>query len=518
MIMKIYQFITILMLTLPMVANANCIEGNCVNGEGVRITRTGDRWEGRFVNSELSGKGVWKSKQGDYYHGEFLNGKMNGKGKLKLTSGDVYIGEFSKGLFHGTGRYKYINGDEYFGGWIRGTMNGTGTYRFSSGKMIKGQFENGAPITSNVVQTARSETPSSQPVANESTLSPDTDTDNYRDCTTKYCDQEKGILKYRDGSKYIGEFKKGSPHGMGRCEYINGDIYEGEWKYNSPHGKGIMHFASGKKYAAMWSHGKPSEQLLDDLDFVTAPKKKNNVLDERVDIYALVVGVATYEHMPSLKYTDDDAYQVFAFLKSPEGGAIPEDKIKVLIDAAATKNNILIAMEQLFSRADANDMVLLYISGHGLDGSFIPSDFDGYSNNIPYKEITKIIDRSEAKSKICIADACHSGSLVSSKSAYQASLDDYYTVLKESRGGTALMMSSAAEEVSLEYSGLRQGIFSHFLLRGMKGEADADNNKIVSIAELFRFISAGVGTYTASMQTPILTGMYDPSMPVAMIR
>jgi len=85
-------------------------------------------------------------------------------------------------------------------------------------------------------------------------------------------------------------------------------------------------------------------------------------------------------------------------------------------------------------------------------------------------------------------------------------------------GGTALLMSSAAEEKSLEYSGLRQGVFSHFLLDGMRGAADSDHNKIVSITELFSHISAGVAKYTAHEQTPMLTGSYDPAMPVAMIR
>ena len=495
---------------------ANCIRGNCVNGKGIKVSTSGDRWEGRFVNAKLNGEGEWKSKEGDLYHGQFRDGKMHGKGWLKLTSGDIYIGEFREGLFDGTGRYKYSNGDSYFGGWKKGVMNGRGTYTFKSGKVLDGEFVNGEPK-----QTLVKKDEDRIHVQEGATASV-TKTDNLslvtKDCTTGVCHEELGVFYYSDGSKFIGEFKNGNPDGIGRCEYINGDLYEGGFKNHSPHGKGIMHFASGQKYAAIWDYGSPKEQLFEDLDFIAPVRKTKKVFDEQVDIYALVVGVANYPHMPSLKYTDDDAYQMYAFLKSPEGGAVPEDKIKVLIDDNATKNNILMAMEQLFSRADANDAVFLYMSGHGLDGSFIPADFDGYGNNIPYTEITKIIDASEAKSKICIADACHSGSLVAAKTPYQASLDHYLNSLATTAGGTALMMSSAAEEVSLEYSGLRQGVFSHFLLKGMKGHADTDRNKIVTITELFRFISSGVDTYTANKQTPILTGSYDPTMPVAMVR
>lgn len=517
--MKYYQILAAFIL-FPLTLNANCIKGNCVNGTGVKVSSHGDRWEGHFVNARLTGTGYWKSPDGSIYKGDFKNGHLHGKGRLQLPDGGVYIGQFVDGKFDGTGRFKYSNGDMYFGQWKKGHMHGDGAYTFSGGKVIKGQFADGAPVSTHVdkkdrVQPQRQSAASTSTNTSSSTASLSSVT---RDCTSDYCDGVLGIFKYADGSRYIGEFKNGQANGVGRCEYINGDVYEGGWDRHSPHGKGVMHFASGQKYAARWEYGSPKEQLLADLDYITSTKKTTNRFNERVDIYALVVGVASYQHMQSLKYTDDDAYQVYAFLKSPEGGAVPDDKIKVLIDDDATKSNILMAMDQLFSKADANDMVFLYLSGHGLEGSFIPSDFNGYSNNIPYRDITKIIDRSEAKSKICIADACHSGSLVTSKTPYQARLDDYHTMLNESRGGTALLMSSAAEEKSLEYSGLRQGVFSHFLLSGMRGEADADQNKIISITELFRFISTGVSRYTASEQTPMLTGRYDPDMPIAMIR
>ena len=70
----------------------------------------------------------------------------------------------------------------------------------------------------------------------------------------------------------------------------------------------------------------------------------------------------------------------------------------------------------------------------------------------------------------------------------------------------------------MEDGGLRQGIFTHFLIRGLNGEADTNGNKIVTIKELSAFVSKEVRTYTAKVQTPILTGTYDTNMPVAVIR
>ena len=70
----------------------------------------------------------------------------------------------------------------------------------------------------------------------------------------------------------------------------------------------------------------------------------------------------------------------------------------------------------------------------------------------------------------------------------------------------------------LRQTGLRSGVFSHFLIKGLKGEADADHDKIVSIVELFNYVSGKVSRYTAGAQTPVLTGKYDGRLPVGVVR
>ena len=81
-----------------------------------------------------------------------------------------------------------------------------------------------------------------------------------------------------------------------------------------------------------------------------------------------------------------------------------------------------------------------------------------------------------------------------------------------------MLLSSKGSEVSLEDHGLRQGIFSHFLIRGLRGEADNNGNSIVTVQELFNFVYKKVRSYTANAQTPKLSGEFDPSMPVALVR
>ncbi|MEZ4912002.1 MAG: caspase family protein [Saprospiraceae bacterium] len=313
----------------------------------------------------------------------------------------------------------------------------------------------------------------------------------------------------------------------GECTYANGDRYKGGWSNHAPQGDGIMYFANGNVYSALWDNGVPLKKYLYEEPKMEKPvtnttrpdlkPKTNNFKD--INVYALVVGIATYNHMQSLKYTDDDAYHFYALLKSPEGGAIPDQNVKVLIDDAATTKAIKDELQSLASRADENDVVLLYMSGHGLDGAFVPSDFNGYNGHIPYDDILTILNNSSAKHKLFITDACHSGSMLAqARSPFTVALENFYSAYNSAKSGTAVMMSSKKEEVSLEYGGLRQGVFSHFLIRGMKGEADNNNDRLITVTELYDFVSKNVKSYTSNAQNPAIMGDYDPDMPVGMIR
>ncbi|MBK9109707.1 MAG: caspase family protein [Saprospiraceae bacterium] len=337
------------------------------------------------------------------------------------------------------------------------------------------------------------------------------------DCNISFCESGRGVFKYADGSKYVGEFVDGEPVGKGICYYSNGDRYEGQWKNHSPNGEGMMYFTSGLIYGAVWDHGKAVKELSRRKEFIFDA----NVAVEHskeVKIWAVIIGIARYDHMPVLKYSDDDAYKVYAFLKSPEGGALKDQQVRVLIDEDASRNAILTALNQVFLRADENDVVMLYYSGHGLEGTFLPIDYDGIQNILKHDEVKDIINKSRAKNKICFIDACHSGSVLAQKGSFSSSLMHYYEDLAQSKGGTAFVMSSKSKEYSLEDGGLRQGVFSHFLIRGLKGDADADGDQTIVLKELFEYIYKNVREYTGNVQTPMIAGDYDEQMPVGFIR
>lgn len=547
----------ILIISLPQLSFAQCLSGSCWDGKGTYLYPSGAKYSGQFRNGKIHGKGVLYFSNGNKYTGNWVNHYREGRGKLEFENGDIYSGEFrasrmdgygemtfAKGdryegrwidnLQHGMGKYFYADGDRYEGTFRKGKLSGKGVMYYNDGSRYSGKWKNnkkngkgtfykidGTSIAGiwddGVFEGKQNSGNQNRPSSSSQPSSSIASADKLKDCNTSFCNNEKGEFTYGDGSRWVGAFNDGIPEGNGICYYSNGDKYVGNWKRHAPHGDGIMYFTSGKVLAAVWDYGKPVGDL-NEPDELLAQDKVSMDQDDKIKIWAVVVGVARYDHMPVLKYTDDDAYHIYAFLKSPEGGALPDEQIRVLIDEDATRTNIISAMRQTFLKADENDVVLLYFSGHGLQGSFLPVDFDGYNNRLKHEEVKAIFAETKAKHKLCLADACHSGTLTAMKGPLDGTLKKYYKAFEDSEGGTALLLSSKGDEVSLEDQGLRQGIYSHFLIRGLKGEADVNKNDIVTIQELFDFVYKRVRHYTANIQTPTITGDYDKDMPVAVKR
>lgn len=503
---------------------AQCVKGNCQNGYGTFKYRSGATYQGNFKNGQIHGQGILYFSNGDKYIGQWKNRYREGKGKLTFRNGDVYQGNFVRNEFNGHGVIEFANGDEYDGNFRDGQFQGKGTMVYANGNRYMGQWKNNLRhgigkliLSSGKIQEG--DWANDQFLEEEYPIAADELIDkNLRNCNQTYCESGKGIYHYPDGARYIGDFLDGKPAGHGTCYYANGNKYVGYWQNHGPNGEGVFTYKnSGRSIAAIWRDG----EAIRPLETLTAGTLGKPIAVEQTDevkIWSVVVGVSTYEHMPTLRFTDDDAYRFYAFLKSPEGGALPNNQIKLLIDEEATRNNILAALQETLLRADENDVIVFYYSGHGLAGSFIPVDYDGFNNRVLHDEIKQVFEKSRAKHKMIFADACYSGSLLAMKSVVNTTIEKYYASFKNTKGGLAFFTSSQGEEISLEDGGLRQGIFTHFLIRGLNGEADTNYDKIVTIQEIFDFVSTGVRKYTAKVQTPVLTGNYDTNMPVAVIR
>ncbi len=57
-----------------------CIEGDCINGEGTLTWADGDQYVGDFVNGKRTGQGTYTDVNGNQYIGEWKDGMKHGQG------------------------------------------------------------------------------------------------------------------------------------------------------------------------------------------------------------------------------------------------------------------------------------------------------------------------------------------------------------------------------------------------------------------------------------------------------
>ena len=68
--------------------------------------------------------------------------------------------------------------------------------------------------------------------------------------------EERGEYIFKNGAKYIGQWKGDMRHGHGEQTWADGARYEGEWRFNKAHGKGTFWHITGDKYEGQWKDDK----------------------------------------------------------------------------------------------------------------------------------------------------------------------------------------------------------------------------------------------------------------------
>ena len=86
--------------------------------------------------------------------------------------------------------------------------------------------------------------------------------------------------------------------------------------------------------------------------------------------------------------------------------------------------------------------------------------------------------------------------------------------IKESEG-KVILASSRDDEVSIEKPDFPNSIFTHYLLRGLRGEA-SDKNGIVTLEDLYDYVHEKTVRETSGIQHPRLIGNLEGSFPLAL--
>jgi uncharacterized caspase-like protein len=127
-----------------------------------------------------------------------------------------------------------------------------------------------------------------------------------------------------------------------------------------------------------------------------------------------------------------------------------------------------------------------------------------------------------AKRVIIIADACHAAGVgqafdvaVRSDRGLLINQINYgLQNLTEISEGICVISASRDREFSIEGRewGGGHGVFSYYLIEGLKGAADFDKSGSVSVGEITLYVSQQVRRATRNAQNPVVAGRFDPSL------
>jgi hypothetical protein len=236
-----------------------------------------------------------------------------------------------------------------------------------------------------------------------------------------------------------------------------------------------------------------------DIDDLPAVKVKQNK-----NAYAIVVGVERYrQQLPRADFATQDARTTAAYLTKIMG--YPDEHVVVLLNDRALKSDLEKYFEKwLPNNVEPGSTVFVYFSGHGApnpktgDAYLVPFDGDpsfidetGYSLKRLYAALGKL----PAKEVVVALDSCFSGA--GGRSVLAEGARPLVMSLNKSipvSGNMAVLAAASGEQISSTYKDKGHGLFTYFLLKGIKNEDVVSQDGSLDIRSLYEYVKPQVSS------------------------
>jgi VWFA-related protein len=203
---------------------------------------------------------------------------------------------------------------------------------------------------------------------------------------------------------------------------------------------------------------------------------------------AILVGVGKYPPFSGfneLRYPSRDVDQLAAELEKQRYLVIP------IKEADATRQAVLNAIEQSGDAAQsAGGSMVFYFTGHGFEdhGANYLALHDAAANRLSesglaVKDVESAMQRAGVTRRVLWIDACRNEP---SKGIGNRSFARF-----EAAAGTRILFSTKAGSVSYEDDGLQDGLFTYYLLAGLRGAA-AGPDGLITFRDLTDYVVDGV--------------------------
>jgi len=188
---------------------------------------------------------------------------------------------------------------------------------------------------------------------------------------------------------------------------------------------------------------------------------------------------------PRLRYAVSDAQAMSRVLRSL-GGVMTGDLLLVENDTRASLLSALDRLSQMVAAGQTAGLrreVVVYYSGH--------SDEEGLligGERLSYDELRRLIQGIPAEVRLAILDSCASGAFTRHKGGVRR--PPFLLDTSANTKGHAFLTSSAINEVAQESNRIGASFFTHYLVSGLRGAADSNRDRRVTLQEAYQFAAA----------------------------
>lgn len=253
-----------------------------------------------------------------------------------------------------------------------------------------------------------------------------------------------------------------------------------------------------------------------DLDIPTSRNKNPTAI-------SVILGVERYRTMPAVSFAKRDAAVFKEYAVKVLGVPDSKNNLYYRTDDEVTRGEF----EKLFTengwlarRVEPATDVYIYYAGHGAPDLkeklpyLIPYDGDanyptqtGFSLARLYEQLAKL----NVRSVTVFLDACFSGATRENQmllaDARPVAITIENPVLLSDK--MIVFTASSGEQISSGYPEKKHGLFTYFLLKGLRGDADMNKDKTITAAELEEYLIANVKRTAGHLdreQTPQVMG------------
>ena len=227
----------------------------------------------------------------------------------------------------------------------------------------------------------------------------------------------------------------------------------------------------------------------------------------------VAIGISKYRQPGlALRYPAKDAADVVELFQGQQNRLFSSLRVHPLLDAEATRDNILRTLRTVRDQSSPWDVTLLFLSGHGVAApggyGFLPWDADpkDEATQVAGRELRELLARTQGK-VVLMLDTCHAGGVLGEGGMRgldeTVKLTRFINELTAAANGVMVFSSSTGRQLSLESPDWGNGAFTKALREGLAGRADPGGSGRVTLGQLDAWLRSRVRELTQGAQTPV---------------